>query len=643
MPASANPPVPAPSSFFSWLAYELAPREGRAGSVARMAIGCSLTVAIAMVFQIPEPTYMAYIVFLISKDEKAATFLAAVGGQAAVTIAIVITLGLFAIDLSEPALRLPMMAAMTFLAMFSTRVFALGPITYLAGFVFVLLQSLVDNVPNPERLTRMALWVWVVLFVPIVITLILNVLFAPSVALLRRREFRRITADVSEALRDARLPVQLARLRERVVELLDKKARDEPDSPATSSVNSEVLRRLLNLLILLESVTPEIAASRGAAWADQLDEILLTAARVAHEPHWKDSPDVSPNEPPAALAIDSAIRGLRQALTEAPSTRSEPSAEKTLIAPDAMTNPAYWQFALKTTFAVMIVYSMYALLDWPGMRTAIVTCFFVALGSLGETIHKLTLRIAGALLGGLLAGLCIVFVLPHLTDIGQLCLLIFGVSAAAAWIATSSEQLAYGGMQIAFAFFLGILQGYAPATDLTVLRDRVAGIVLGNVVITIVFSTLWPQSAAARVRAAFGQVLRALQSLIDSPENGAVGRERAARGLVLAERFGTLRGFELQMVPGHAPAEQISEVGGALARLEGAIFVSTWPEAVPGFRDSDRVAFAAWANEAAVAAEAGRSWPAPPTLLPGCSAASNGAMNAARQVTAAAAVTESAP
>ena len=79
----------------------------------------------------------------------------------------------------------------------------------------------------------------------------------------------------------------------------------------------------------------------------------------------------------------------------------------------------------------MVVYAVYTLLDWPGMRTSIVTCFFVALGSLGETVHKLVLRLSGALLGGLIAGLCIVFVLPHMTDIGQLCALIFVVSAGA--------------------------------------------------------------------------------------------------------------------------------------------------------------------------------------------------------------------
>src|SRR5580693_1463191 len=102
MPARADRTYRNSSGFFAWLSYELAPKDGRAWSVARMAAACSITVAIAMVFQIPEPTYMAYIVFLISKDEKATTFVSAIGGQAAVTVAIAATLALSLVDLSEP-------------------------------------------------------------------------------------------------------------------------------------------------------------------------------------------------------------------------------------------------------------------------------------------------------------------------------------------------------------------------------------------------------------------------------------------------------------------------------------------------------------------------------------------------------------
>src|SRR5271170_4751104 len=164
------------------LALELAPREGRWAAVARIATGCAITVAIAMVFQIPQPTYMAYIVFLISKDEKNATVTSGLGALVAATLAILLTLVLELVDTAAPALRLPLMAMATFAGMFTARTFALGPISYLAGFIIVLLQTLVDDVPRPEVLTRATLWAWVVIFVPIAVTVIVNLLFGQGAA-----------------------------------------------------------------------------------------------------------------------------------------------------------------------------------------------------------------------------------------------------------------------------------------------------------------------------------------------------------------------------------------------------------------------------------------------------------------------------
>jgi len=221
----------------------------------------------------------------------------------------------------------------------------------------------------------------------------------------------------------------------------------------------------------------------------------------------------------------------------------------------------------------MVVYSVYTLLDWPGLRTSIVTCFFVALGSLGETVHKLLLRISGALIGGLAAGLCIVFVLPHLTDIGQLCVLTAIASLLAGWVATSSEQLSYSGLQMAFAFFLGLLQTDAPATDLTVLRDRAVGILLGNVVITVVFSTLWPESALTRLRAALAEVQRAIATVLRAPADAATARAHTVEALVRADHLATLRQFELQMLPGQVlPNEHLPGLH-SVERLAGSAFV----------------------------------------------------------------------
>src|SRR5580704_12708452 len=294
-------------------------------------------------------------------------------------------------------------------------------------------------------------------------------------------------------------------------------------------------------------------------------------------------------------------------------------APRRLFAADAFSNPAHWQFALKTTMAVMISYAIYSLVAWPGMRTAIVTCFFVALSSLGETVHKLLLRLSGAVIGGLIAGLCIVFVLPHLTDIGQLCLLVFTVSVGAAWVSTSSELLAYSGMQIAFAFFLGILQGYAPATDLTVLRDRVAGILLGNIVITIIFSSLWPQSARSAIRAAIADSLRAIGEVIRRPRNAGDARLRTVQALARADHLRTLTLFELRMLPSHTRESLNVPSVASVERLAGAAFVVTTDAISPYAESASTARLAAWAESAAHNVSSGRSVlpsPAPDFLLP---------------------------
>jgi len=69
------------------------------------------------------------------QGRQCATLTMAVAGSLAVTLAVIFTLGLAQISLGDPAIRLPAMALMTFLAMFSVRTFALGPISFLAGFI----------------------------------------------------------------------------------------------------------------------------------------------------------------------------------------------------------------------------------------------------------------------------------------------------------------------------------------------------------------------------------------------------------------------------------------------------------------------------------------------------------------------------
>jgi multidrug resistance protein MdtO len=605
------------------LAVELASREGRWAAVARIATGSTIAVVIAMIFQIPQPTYMAYIVFLISKDEKNATVTAALGASIAVTLAILLVLGLEIIDTSEPALRLPLMAMATFAAMFTARTFALGPISYLAGFIIVLLQSVVDDVPSPEALTHLTLWTWVVVCVPIAVTVIVNLLFGQGAVAFMDRSVRKVFTGWETSLANGDYRKSLPEWRAQLLPLLESAQHSTEKRPRAGRLTAPVIRALLDALVIFEALPDDLSSNLREELASRLracrQAIESDVAPATHESLAPPSQFVgaSSEQSPAVIAARSALSALFTAISRPVTSPDKTEAHhppRRLFVADAFSNQAHWQFALKTTIAVMISYAIYTLLDWPGMRTAIVTCFFVALSSLGETVHKLLLRLSGAVIGGLIAGLCIVFVLPHLTDIGQLCLLIFTVSVGAAWVSTSSELLSYAGMQIAFAFFLGILQGYAPATDLTVLRDRVAGILLGNIVITIVFSSFWPQSARSAVRAALADALRAIGEVIRQPRNAGQARTRTVQALVRADHLRILSLFELRMLPSHARESLSVPPLANVERLAGAAFVVT-TDAIPPHADMGSTArLAKWAESAADNLSRGR--PVPPSPVP---------------------------
>jgi multidrug resistance protein MdtO len=612
------------SPFLELLAVELAPREGRWPAVARIVTGTVITVIIAMVFQIPEPTYMAYIVFLLSKDEKNATVTSALGALVACTLAILVVLGLELIDTSEPALRVPLMAMSTFVAMFTVRTFALGPISFLAGFIIVLVQSLVDDIPKPEALTRITLWLWVVVFVPVAVTVIVNLVFGQGAVTFMNRTVRRILEQCEAALANGNLHKYLPEWRAQLLPLVESAEHTAGKEPQSGRITAPVIRALLDVLVIMEVLPADLPAGLREELLSRLRAcryaIGSDAAAVLHESPAAPSQFADPGieQSPAVIAVRSRLSVLLGALVRPESEPGKPEAHhapRRLFVADAFSNPAHWQFALKTTMAVMISYAIYTLLDWPGTRTAIVTCFFVALASLGETVHKLLLRLSGAIMGGLISGLCIVFVLPHFTDIGQLCLLIAVVSAGAAWVATSSELLSYAGLQIAFAFFLGILQGYAPATDLTVLRDRIAGILLGNIVITIVFSSLWPQSARSGVRAALAEALRAIGEVIRRPRNALEARMHAVQAIVRAEHLRTLSLFELKMLPSHAPESLGVPSVANIDRLAGAAFVVT-TDAFSTYTESRSTApLADWAESAAD--NLSRNRPIPPSPAAG--------------------------
>ncbi len=579
-----------------------------------------------MVFEIPLPAYMAYIVLLLSRDEYIGTVISAVGGALAATLGVLLSLLFFMVDASEPALRIPLMAVSTFVGMFLARTSALGPIAFLAGFVLVVSQTLVDGIPSTEALTRLVLWLWVVVMFPATLTSLVDLAFGRSPGRLALQTGLRLLDSVTATLLGRPSADAGDRQAEALglVELRQHAQMGDRHLRVLAEIDRRMIETLVELLTMLRAF-PNDTPREVREWLANVNNGCRLALAS------KDAPlPAAPAVPSSLLnglnaetvsvvtAIADAFGRLGADITRRRTGADPPNApaKSTLLVADAWSNPEHARFALKTTIAVMASYFIYTMLDWPGIRTAVTTCFFVALGSLGESMHKLTLRIGGALIGGAAATLSIVYVLPQMTDIGQLALLIAAMSAVSAWVATSSELLSYLGLQMAFAFFLGVLNDYGPTIELTPARDRIVGILLGNVLITIVFSVMWPVSALDRARQVLAQALGALGELVRNATLPLVDiRLKAVQKVAEARRLVSIGAFEAHLLQRMRQRETFEESAvRTLDRLATAAFVVAAQPNRSGIGDVARVQdekAAAWFSDAARRFAAGEPPPAP--------------------------------
>ncbi|HET6889175.1 MAG TPA: FUSC family protein, partial [Candidatus Udaeobacter sp.] len=192
--------------------------------------------------------------------------------------------------------------------------------------------------------------------------------------------------------------------------------------------------------------------------------------------------------------------------------------------------------------AAMFCYIVYMAIDWSGIHTALITCTFIALETTGATLHKGILRIGGCVIGGALALFTIVFLMPHMETIASLVVVVACASAIAGWVATGSEMISYAGLQIAFAFFYSVFQGYAPDTDLDNVRNRVVGILFGLIVTGLVFAYIWPEHTIDRFRDALRAALRQLAKLLELPRpDASIEKTEAKADALIAE---TSKSFE---------------------------------------------------------------------------------------------------
>ena len=215
-------------------------------------------------------------------------------------------------------------------------------------------------------------------------------------------------------------------------------------------------------------------------------------------------------------------------------------------------------FGLKAVLSTYFCYILYNGMNWPGIHTCMLTCIIVAVPGLGASTLKGALRIGGCLLGSLAALLATVFLIPELDSLIGLLLMLVPVIAFSAWLAAGSERISYAGLQVMFAFALAILDHFGPSTNLTEVRDRLVGVLLGVTVSAIVNIYFWPDSNREPLRKQARRLMQAIDQLASEPSPdlsaGDIGARRLQIWLLISQCKHGLS--ERMLEPGQEIAER---------------------------------------------------------------------------------------
>ena len=203
------------------------------------------------------------------------------------------------------------------------------------------------------------------------------------------------------------------------------------------------------------------------------------------------------------------------------------------VVADAFRNPAYVHFAIKGALAGFICYLIFTLTAYQGIYTSVVTCVVCSLSTIGASVQKGVLRLAGSAVGGVLGVITLTCIFPYLDSIGGFWFPFAAVTGLAAYVTFSGPSLSYAGYQIGLAFYKCVLQSFGPYTELRVVRDRLVGILLGLAVFGLINSRLWPVKAVETIRAKLAAALQTLARLAALPDESKEPTPRLAEAYEL--------------------------------------------------------------------------------------------------------------
>jgi multidrug resistance protein MdtO len=550
--------------FWDFIREQLKPFPGRAHAMVRLVTSALITLLISETLRIPEPAFSAYLVFFIANEDGIASVKMGLLAMVGLTITLVASIGVTICFMDAPWFRLPVTFLLIAGAVWLSRTLVLAVMGRLMAVILALYLSLADTVFDAEALTEATLWLWSIVGVAVGVTAVVSVALEPRPDLLLRAQIVASLGEVEKLLQACaggrgdrqslarslrrqlygapqRMRLLLARWRQRAWPVLPHDTDWELAIMVTERLLSVTAALATSDLLLDHEETrralTQLSGTVGRLWqaVESRDRETIRSLEVPAMEGLPDSADKA-----GLVELATALSESRSVLTPVAAVGDPPGVEKAtpqkpgLLVPDALTNSEYAHFAIKTTLAVLACEIFMNAVDWPGIRTAMITCVITALATEGAQRQKQLLRLTGACVGGVMGLVAIIYIVPKLDTIVGLLLLVGTGTACCAWVAAGSARSSYAGFQMALAFFIMLLPSFETSIDLTTIRDRFVGVLVGITAMWIFFDHLWYTSSR---RMLVDKLIELLQLMAKAP--GTISSAMspvAARGKVTSFR-----------------------------------------------------------------------------------------------------------
>jgi multidrug resistance protein MdtO len=504
-----------------------------------MVLASTLVMIVSMTFRMPYGAYAAIYALTISRESPQATLNSMRTTAVAFVVAAAVVLVAATLFLDDPVLRLLWVLGILFTTFYGLS--ALSNYTAAArfGYLVIITIPLWDRHISAELRVEGTLWAVAAITVGTGIAALVELVFAsfhPGDAVVRSvdsrlKQVQGLLACYAQAIPpDAATKQQITRQamvgtsrQRRILQRSDYSPHYREQMGALVALAGRLVDIAANLLQFQFDLSP-----------DERQSIQTLVERIAEIravlPGGKIAPIAPFHSGTAARYSVPLLRELEHTVAEmaeviagattlsayAPPSSSAETPSR-LFVPDAFSNPEHFKFGIRGGLAASLCYLAYTSLNSPELSTAVTTCLLTALTTIGASRQKQILRFTGAFVGGALGIGSQMFILPFFDSICGFTLLFVGVTALAAWIATSSTRLSYFGIQIVVAFDLINLSEFKIQTDLNLARDRVLGIMLGLGMMWLVFDQLWSAPAGVAMRRAFVSTLRSLAQFAREP------------------------------------------------------------------------------------------------------------------------------